>query len=514
MGERAPGDQQTYLSGPFAILLGDIERRLDRIDRSLHEIGRQYRGRSEDRSSRAFVEALQLAAQGMGELVRSRERNFLRAHLSADPDDLRAAVYEDLGGQALSIEREIEYYLPSLRVERPKELDVFIVPLMHLAKRIVPNVELLFLAWSSDGYETEPYDAEALERVDPSLAANLRRVFGEDVKFVKLWHPATRERDIFHHPVFAHELAHTAILEAVPAEKLEPDDRPGHGDVPPTFSTVASDGVKLPPGLHRDSDNDDYRRLLSWFVEVACDIVAMRTVGPAYAVAFADVTSHNRTLERKHSSGQHPPAAIRFRFLREELAAFGFGEGSGGFGDLLRRYTTAYPSTVGEKDRIPGAENWLEDTVDRFRHYLPLLLGDQEFEPKTLHSDLDLVVDLASQGVPPAERIVAVDSRRRDSARGDGEWSEPLDWRSILNGTLLWHLREHGVPAVEPLPDEATARQAALRRRRQRAEHRKHAAQLAAGGIELSEFHGRAQRLNAQLGGMRLPEGMDDWTRL
>src|SRR4051812_49338055 len=61
------------LTGSFAVLLEDSLRRLDRVETALRDVSHRYSGRIEDRSNRAFIEALKLAAQGTRQLVRQRE---------------------------------------------------------------------------------------------------------------------------------------------------------------------------------------------------------------------------------------------------------------------------------------------------------------------------------------------------------------------------------------------------------------------------------------------------------
>lgn len=491
------------LRGPFAVLLEDTLRRIERVERALREISYRYRDRIEDRGYRAFVEALQLAAKGLGQLVAEREREF-RAD---DRYDKRLAAYQALGADATNIEEQLEEYLPDLGLERPDELDVFAVPLTRLAKRLVDNVELLFFPWAYDGYEAQGYDYAELEKVDIRLADNLERAFGANIEFIRLRHPATRERDIFHHAVFAHELAHTAIQKAVPREALDeeswPQDQP-----PPTFQTIGQASIGEVPT--KDSKATD--RLLAWFEEIACDIVAMRLVGPAFAVAFADVTSSNRPLEPP-AANEHPPPAIRFRFLREELAEFGFEQGDDEIGELLHNYTESYSSESAD-DEIPGAEAWLEQVVEKFRDHLPYLLRDQEYEPAVLQQDLALVFELADRGVPPSQRIIAVEDGPPGGSMGDeGEWSLPLDWRSILNGTLLWHLTTQGFPTISAEPVDANERREQAERKRERAHHRDYAAALTVGGIELSEFHTRARHLRRQFRDLRLPRDLEERTK-
>jgi len=483
-------------SGPFAVLIEDTLRRLDRIAVELHRVEDQYTGGVEDRSYLAFVEALKLVTHAARQLVLEREETF-----SGLLPGARSSAYSSLGSDVVAIENQLDAHLPELGLERPKELEVFAVPFARLARRIVRNVELLFFSWPNDVYHTENYSSETLGKVDIRLGESLLNLFGGNVTFVKLWHPAMRERDIFHNAVFAHELGHIAIHTKVPVGLLEAEDKPPGEDEIPTYATVSYDMLSPPAGL-----SDPQREsLLSWFQELACDAFAMRFVGPAFAIAFAEVTSPNRPFEPTQSSpGEHPPSHIRFAFLREEIARF-FPAGSKER-ECFNAYTESYRRDGGggaTETEIPGAEEWLGRVLKKFRHYLPHLLGEAEYTPEMLNGDLDLVRRLSQRGTPPAERIVALDSPPSHEERPTaGEWSRPIDWRSILNGVLIWHLTQFDPPKV----GEGTGGGEVGGNGSGRAEHRRLAVKLAVGGIELSEFHIRSTYLREHYAHMRIHE--------
>jgi hypothetical protein len=490
--------EDELVAGAFAVLLEDAFRRVDRVEDVLRQLSYGYSGRVEDRSYRAFIRALLLAAQGMRQLLTDRKREFLNASLLEE----RRSRYQTLGADAANIELQLESHLPELGLEQAQELQVFAMPFTRMAKGIVKNVELLFFPWTYDGYETHVLGVMGIGIVDARLAEPLALAFGDDVMFIKLWHPATRERDIFHHAVFAHELAHAAIQQQIPLEKLAERDVPPKEGEPPTYETVASDAYDRPTRL---TDGQE-EMLLSWMREIACDIVAMRMIGPAFAVAFAEVTSPNRTLEPQ-DSGEHPPAHIRMRFLREEVKRFLPAEEHPELSALLDRYM-AVPELASDA-QIPGV-TWLTKAIKRFRRYVPILLGDWEYRPGALRNDLPLIFELADQEVPPAERIVAVEEPTGAAPRAEGAWSTPLDWRSILNGMLLWHLKNHGFPVVTEVGEDLKARAAALEQERARFRHRETAARVAVSGIELAQFHERALHARQQFDSMRLPDELEE----
>jgi len=479
-------DGDTGLEQPFAVLFEDSLRRLDQVRRELGELEETYSRSVEYRGHRAFIEALQIVAYGLRQRILQHKQSFLDKE---DPAH-RRSTYISLGTNAVAIGEHLEIHLSDLAAQRPQELEVFTVPFTRLAKSVIDNVEILFVPWAFDGYEARAFGPEQFELLDID-ADNLRQTFGSDILFLKLLHPATRERDIFHHAVFAHELGHAAIQQPIPWKHLRHEDRPPEGEDPSTYETIGFDFLDRPEGIQRDRE----QQLLLWFRELACDVFAMRLIGPAFAIAFTEVTSPNRTLEPvERSQAEHPPPHIRFRFLEEEVDNF-FPEDSAER-QLLCAYTKTYQSFASEQEEeIEGAEEWLGKALGKFRAYLPHLLGDAEYKPEVLETDLDLVCVLAQREIPPAERILPVEAAY--SPGPDDEWSAPIDWRSILNGVLIWHCKQTGSPALERSPAPRASGSDGDNRRRD-------FVRLAAGGIELSEFHTRASTLRRQYDHMRL----------
>ena len=126
------------------------------------------------------------------------------------------------------------------------------------------------------------------------------------------------------------------------------------------------------------------------------------------------------------------------------------------------------------------------------------LLGDAEYKVATLSEDLGIVHDLAERRIPPAERILA--SYPVEEGEGDAdEWSRPIDWRSVINGVLIWNsgqgrvpegARNHRADQEEDESDPELQRQLA--------------SDLAVGGVELAEFHARSAYLRQHYKHMRL----------
>jgi hypothetical protein len=501
---------QSELQISFGILLEDTLHRTDRLEEALDDLWSHFSGRPDDRSYRFFIDALKLANEGARERIRELREEF------AYEDSARSGNYDDLTSLASDLDEFLERYLPLLHRPRSDELEVFAMPFTRVVKRMIPNVEILFFTWSIDGYKAHAYDVGTLEAFDSGSAKNLRLTFGGDIKFVQLLHPMLREADPFHFAVFAHEIAHIALALTPHAWEYQLENANDQGasslaeNLAPDRSTLSfidlvTSELSMPPNLNPDQK----KQLSSWFVESACDVFAMRLIGPVFALAYAEVTSANRPLEPEKRMRQrdHPPPRLRFKVLAEELLEFELGE----FEKVLRPKLDEYMGIHLEDDDhnnplVVAGEPWLSAALEKLRALLrgsDGALRGEEYEPRLLKKDLPAIFELAHRKIPPAERLRVFDDASilagfsRQGSKGDQSlpWSEPFDWRSILNGLLLWHLYHWGAPPPNLGQDLAEADK--------RATHRALAGRLALGGVELSEFQRRADRKRGEIQAMR-----------
>ncbi|MEA2189738.1 MAG: hypothetical protein QOK16_4749 [Solirubrobacteraceae bacterium] len=467
------------LSRAFAVLLEDTLRRCDQTARDLDELGASYGGGLEQRSYHTFINALQLVNQTARSYLESRREAFDKQ----DDPKTRESLYSLVRNVAFQLAERLESQVQLLRLPRSEQLDVFATPMTRLAKRMLPNAELLFLPWTvGDGYRLDTYNGSEAERLSPGLRRNLERAYGAEIEFLKLRYPSARREDLFQHAVFAHEIAHAVIRQPIPGSPAAE----AHDPKRPTYFSQAARAA--PTGLA-----EPQTRLLDWLTELACDVVAMRLVGPAFAVAFAEVTAANRTIEGGAEFKRHPHPSVRFAVLDEELARFDLGAAGRPLRLALRDYLKSHEGTDPQPTPSPGAKNWLDEALERFRG--PMLTdmlggGEVEYTPKQLAEDLPEVLRLAELGVPPCERITAFEAPGREDE--PGIWSREIDWRSVLNGVLLRFLTTHGTPSV--------CRNAARDRDRTRA------TRLALGAIELAEFQRQARALRAQVHDLRVEE--------
>jgi hypothetical protein len=478
---------QDYVQA-FAVLHEDTVRRVEQAARDLEELERQLDGGIEDRSARTFIVALKLMTESIRSVLKELDDRFRAATSdwgwsAGGPPGTNAAesAYNSVNNLARFMNHRLEVELQLLRLPRSEELDVVGIPLARMAKRLVPNAEVLFMpSLSKAGYRVDNYDTARVAKIDQTLADNLARAFGDDIKFLRFMHPASRRTDVFEHAVFAHEVAHAVITRpCAPGEDQDEDE--GEEPLRPTFQTIATDAASAAHPI----DDDRLAVLQRWFEELACDTVAFRLIGPAFLVAFCEVTALNRPIHGGAKLKDHPPASVRFEHFTEELAPFEVLRVSALAEAALKAYLESHKGT--EPDAPPVEEQeraWLRAAVAAFRNSLDAMLGDLQLNPQQLIVDAPRVFALAERGVPPAERIFA--GERNPPA--DGTWSEEFDWRSIINGVLLWHLDKHGPPNLGSGAD--------------RVDHRRRSVELAAAAIELSEFQRQARGLREQYGDM------------
>jgi hypothetical protein len=460
---------------PLANLIADGHRRIDRVEKALADIGLRYRGRTEDRSYRQFITALALANQAARQSLVAIERSG-----ESLPREAYGAARSLMSGFSSKHEKLVE----SLRPTRAEALEVFAQPFTRLAKKLLPNAEVLFLGWRLSNYEIRVYDQNRAEKFTAGAPISIQREFGEDFQFLQFLHPVLRQADLFQHAAFGHELAHPAIRLRPPDEVIA---RLGVEGDSPNYANVAVDAAHRAIAAEEISHSTDQQvRLSKWFDEIACDIVGMRLLGPAFGLAFIEVTSVNRGFERNEADSAYPPISMRVDLMEEEFGRFLLPDE---FEQRLRPgLDRAFESVVrGVKadDEIPYATEWMQIAVTTFReHCVEALLGGQELAPAALQGDFKAIWDLVGRGIPPAEKITVALEDLPSSQTDLTPWSQEYDWRLILNVMRIGLLDPQANQGGWELSREEASR-------------------FATGAIEMAEFHRRARTLRRQYGWLR-----------
>jgi hypothetical protein len=341
-------------------------------------------------------------------------------------------------------------------------------PFTRLAKALPGDrdIELIFRPSPGTLYEIWFQVLEELQelgarRFGPEMAA----VFDRMPRLMAIEYPWHYERDTFMHAVIAHEIGHIAFVNGRTGNQVWLDAARDHG---------------------MDADRAAaYRR---WFIEFACDALAVRMIGPAYPLALVEHTlGQNWWFAPQATYGEttHPPVPTRIRLLESEVARF---------------FNGATPNSLSHRSTLVAAEA----TTDSWMHKLPAddgipddvepvinaalsalnghnVLGEAEYRVETFREQLGPVWDALSAGVAPAEIVYVRDRGLRKPEEGTlrSAWSEPTDWRTILNGGYLRWLHE---ARGDKLPDLLRRGAAITNDRLERCAHIQ-------GAIELSELH-------------------------
>ncbi len=462
------------MSPAFWVLLDDTQRRCRQASDDLEALAVVPGSGVYERGRETFIRALQLVVEGTSRLLQEQGESFR----FATTEQIRSGLYTTVRNVAECLGPVLEGPIQLLRLPRSEQLEVFATPMTRLAKSVVPGAEVLFFPWlGAASYKVEVYNAAVAAKLLPSADVMFERAL-PGVQFLRLRHPASRTSDIFQHAVFAHEIAHSAIVRAFPAV-LRAQLPESEAEVPHTFESAAM--LQAPRSLQA---NETPERVKSWFRELACDIVAMRLIGPAFLVAFAEVTALHRLSTPDGKPRMHPAPELRFEILGQELERFAGSRMPAETRAVLTSYASVHEGTYAEKPPSPITKRWIDEALERFRTIcLPTLIDPEmaEYRPATLDEELPVVFEALRAGIYPAELLLHL----RDP---DGSWSRELDWRSIVNGVLLDHVTRHGLPT-----DISSETQ--LRDRRQ-------ANEMALGGVELSEIHRRARALRVQANGL------------
>jgi hypothetical protein len=198
--------------------------------------------------------------------------------------------------------------------------------------------------------------------------------------------------------------------------------------------------------------------------------------------------------------GFHPPVPTRIKKLRDEALGF-FDDANPREShrvalEASREVVDEWMRKLPEDDGLPPQ---IEAVVDRALTMIDdTVLGEASFGRDLFQQQLGPVWDALTAGIAPAEIVFHRDMDPLDetpaSTRPHSDWSEPCDWRSILNGCYLrWLSERKGFDGVDCLRKGS----AMVEERLQRCEH-------ARGAIELSELHRAMLQQREQLRGMEI----------
>jgi hypothetical protein len=370
-------------------------------------------------------------------------------------------------------------------------LDPIAAAYCRMAREIEPRTELIFRASEHRGYALGQPLLTMLEDNLTNRGSDLIEQVKRLPTFLYVQYPAMAEGDVLQHLLIAHEIAHL-LLRAKVRERSTAEDR-----FEQALLTLKEDDPDSYAAMRAASEkgakpSEPRNRALRWFTEIACDILAVRLAGPAYYLALCEHALVRQWfyLPSDGETKTHPHLAWRLSRATTQLDGF-YSEMKPALQKrvkaVFKPYVEAVPdpsAKIAEEPYGPAIERALDQLVDDLDR--GELIEAAALGPSLLAKELPLILERLESGLAPAERILwsVKDVRVWQSDAQDRvpPWSEPLDWRSILNGGYV-HLLETAAAADKPL---SGSWQAAEQRRLKVVDHLR-------GSVELSEFQ-RAAR--------------------
>jgi dCTP deaminase len=339
--------------------------------------------------------------------------------------------------------------LDKARAVHGRDLDVLVAPIMRLAKHIAPAGETIL--WPGDSHHVNVDQLKDLigwagMMDDDRLLKALEGLPELNV----IGYPAHTESDILIQAVLAHEIAHLGYENGGAGERIISDARADHAQ--PYFEYIAR-SIMDDEGMSETERTmrltREMKRIKNWFRELACDRLAIHLVGPAFVFALFDVEgprsrwSHTDPLDPGYQT--HPGLRRRLRLAVSEARAWlpAPDASEAPVWVVARRELDALEALLPSgEDQLAGIEETILQqalatlNVEKMQEMLMVAWYDVgEFQ-----RDVPLVWEKMGAGIPPAEKIVG---RRDGSEPGDvdrafaGDWSHPIDWRSVLAGSYL-----------------------------------------------------------------------------
>lgn len=483
------------------------------IDRQLLSFERRYSERDDLPGVRAFLRVVRITADAIvRELVSTSrqldgdytpdpnyepgENPFADPNEEDEDDPIVVPLEPRISIQFIDeFEGQLRRWIDLVSAPQGRSFDSLAEPFRQLAKDI-PNddtFELVFRPVTERLYGIWFEVTDGFDRIARGLDRSLADTLDALPRLWAIEYPLLHEGDTFQHACIAHELGHIAY-EARRCGEVQ-----SQGEI--VYSTAART-------VRGDEENPSDLEHLEWFKELACDLLAVRMLGPAYAVALTEWTlTQNIWFHVEDSSGyySHPRMPWRLRLLRDEVNRYVDAVSPGNAKDTqgalpTRNVLARWGHVIPEVDvpSVPALEV-IETALQALRQgKASEMLGEAEYRPERFAEDLPAVWAKLEDGMAPAEAIYARDSRTRPVGVDPEAWSEPIDWRSILNGGYIYYLSHHD----RPREGSPSLRRLAHDRDRLRLDACTHIQ----GSIELSQLHRRMGDLRGELAGLELSQ--------
>jgi hypothetical protein len=432
----------------------------------------RYADREDMAGTKLLLETLHKIIEDAQRQVIAVQRLLNEGTYRGVPLERQVRRVQNIAGDTIRLTGEPLHYVTT---PHGREFDPIAIAYGRMARQIEPRTELIFRASEHRGYALSRPLLNVLTSNAKARGSELVSQIERLPTILYLQYPAIAEGDVLQHLLIGHEIAHLALRRG--NEPTEAEIR---------FERAIRD-VPQRPAVRPDGKADSRERALKWFTEIACDVMAVRLVGPGYYLALCEHALVRQWIYRRSDAeiSTHPHMAWRLTRAACELNRFLEAlepDLQKVVTKLIRPFIDIVPDPTKEVEREPYRQT-IELALD---HLVQDLDEDEGVEraalaPAQFAAELPLILDRLEDQFAPAEQIEwSVEDVRRWTAE-NGErpprWSRPLDWRSILNGGYL-----HLLKTVPSYPEP-------LRGKWEEADqHRREIIGHLRGTVELSEF--------------------------
>lgn len=494
-----PAPTPPSLDGLAASILERALERIERMREELKSLAEGYDERDDLPGTQVSLRALQL-------IVGETEREIVAAgRQHATGAKAGGAFRKTVANHVRTLENLLRDQLASVQRTHKRDLEPLVPPLTRMASAIGPEQHLIFDP--VDRYEIELSDERRwLTKYAAHFSSDLLEALKALPTVSVLSFPALLEGETLQHLLFGHEMGHLALARKVDGTEM-------------TLGAAAFVESLLVnfPALKREmparpTERETYKaeqavlnRLEQWFTELACDQIGIRLVGPAFLLALHDFAAlRDAWVQRRGIPGfeTHPGLAWRLERLLPEARRFLANK------RRTRPWRAARAAAAKIESEIPPGRDEITpierkvindalEALDRFLEKEPL---DEQFIVGDFARLFDVVWEKLEQGIPPAEEIMMRSRsdtrfwqrrgrRRRKIDEPPDPWSQPMDWRAILNGGYFFWFGSCEKPAAAGyLPIDP-----------QRIEERAELNTRLRGSIELSEMQLKLQEVKDKL---------------
>jgi hypothetical protein len=434
--------------------------RVRRLRKEIDELERDHREREDLPGTRVLLSALRSIVYEFERYAIDRARHLYKER---GTEAANQSFRKRVGGLLTALELLLPEPLDVARQPFGREIEALISPFSDLARLISPGRELIFLP--SDEYEFDDTLRSSLVDYARNFRLSLARSLEDLPDLTVISYPRFLNGDVLLHTVLAHEIAHLAYERKHPDQIDAPLGRTVIGaNIDERYEALEEElleriGPEAGPQELAEAERSARDRIFGWFEELTCDRLATLMVGPAYLFALFDLEMPgNRWAQRRGMPGfiTHPGLGWRIRELlplaREFFPAT---ENSPAFEAGCAALDEVEAIIPAEKDEIGQVEREIIEgalrEISQSKYISAALPSNADYLRKEiLEEELNLVWSKLANRIPPAERIRprSTDTESPAPWVEDAPWSQPMDWRSILNGAYLFWL------AGKPRTDE------------------------------------------------------------